>query len=282
MSRADRAASWAEEIAADDSQGYDQANRWGPNWDCSALAIQAYENAGAGVKSAGATYTGNMRGVFLQQGFQDVTGQVNLATCAGMARGDVLLNERHHTAIYLGGGRLVHARGNELGGVTGGQSGDQTGREICTQSYFNYPWDCVLRLEDEEEASTSSGPSGHLPLEGKAEESAETYTVQSGDTLSAIAARHGTTVEEIARLNGIADVNRIWPGQVIKIRGATSSAADAAPPPPGEGLSEEGDITAMARDVIAGKYGNGLVRRIRLGKNYTAVQAEVNRLLAGK
>lgn len=45
------------------------------------------------------------------------------------------------------------------------------------------------------------------------------YTVKSGDTLSAIAKRHGTTVSAIARLNpSITNVNRIYAGQRIRIR----------------------------------------------------------------
>ena len=44
------------------------------------------------------------------------------------------------------------------------------------------------------------------------------------------------------------------------------------------------NLTQVARDVIAGKYGNGAHRRIalhRAGYNYNDVQAEVNRLLKG-
>jgi len=47
--------------------------------------------------------------------------------------------------------------------------------------------------------------------------SGKTYTVQSGDTLSAIAKRFGTTVNAIAQLNGIKDVNKIYVGQVLRI-----------------------------------------------------------------
>nr|DAN82475.1 MAG TPA: hypothetical protein [Caudoviricetes sp.] len=43
------------------------------------------------------------------------------------------------------------------------------------------------------------------------------YTVKSGDTLSGIAAKYGTTYQEIARKNGIANPNKIYPGQVLKI-----------------------------------------------------------------
>ncbi len=43
------------------------------------------------------------------------------------------------------------------------------------------------------------------------------YTVKAGDTLSAIAARFGTTVSAIAALNHITDINRLIVGQVLKI-----------------------------------------------------------------
>ena len=46
---------------------------------------------------------------------------------------------------------------------------------------------------------------------------ARTYTVRSGDTLSGIAARYGTTYIELARKNGIANPNIIYPGQTIRI-----------------------------------------------------------------
>jgi len=45
----------------------------------------------------------------------------------------------------------------------------------------------------------------------------ETYTVRRGNTLSEIANEFGTTVTEIAGLNGINNVNLIFPGQVLKI-----------------------------------------------------------------
>lgn len=46
---------------------------------------------------------------------------------------------------------------------------------------------------------------------------ARTYTVRSGDNLSAIAARYGTTYQALAAKNGIANPNLIYPGQVLKI-----------------------------------------------------------------
>lgn len=54
-----------------------------------------------------------------------------------------------------------------------------------------------------------------------------TYTVKSGDTLSGIAARYGTTWQELQRINGIKDANRIYPGQVLTLPGGGSKPAPA-------------------------------------------------------
>lgn len=145
MSTTEKAILQMEAWAADNSHGYDQANRWGPDYDCSSAVISAWELAGVPVKTNGATYTGNMRGVFLRCGFEDVTAGIDLATGAGLQRGDVLLNIQHHTAMYCGKGMEVEASINEAGGVTGGMTGDQTGREFLVRPYRNYPWNCVLR-----------------------------------------------------------------------------------------------------------------------------------------
>jgi GH25 family lysozyme M1 (1,4-beta-N-acetylmuramidase)/LysM repeat protein len=45
----------------------------------------------------------------------------------------------------------------------------------------------------------------------------KTYTIKSGDTLSAVAVKYGTTVAAIASLNNIKDINKIKVGQVLKI-----------------------------------------------------------------
>lgn len=145
MSKADGAVAWAVAIANSPAHGYDQKERWGPDYDCSSLVISAWESVGVAVREAGASYTGNMRTAFLRCGFVEVTTQVNLATGAGMCPGDVLLNEAAHTAMVVQPGRLVAARINEHGQTTGGATGDQTGREICLQPYYNYPWGTVLR-----------------------------------------------------------------------------------------------------------------------------------------
>lgn len=147
MTVINNATAWAVNIANDNSHGYDQIGRWGPDYDCSSLVISAYEQAGVKVKEAGATYTGNMRAAFVKCGFNAIPYKKGMA----LYKGDVLLNEKHHTALYIGDGQIVQASCNEKGGIYNGKDGDQTGREIATGRFYEYSkgWDYVLRYNEE-------------------------------------------------------------------------------------------------------------------------------------
>lgn len=133
-----------EDLARDNRHGYAWGG-WGPDdYDCGHAIITAWEFAGVPVKTKGASCTFNMREIFISLGFEDVTHCVNLKDGSGLIRGDVLLNEENHAAMYIGCGELVHARSAD--GNT--QAGDQSGNEIRTQAYFDYPWDCILRYPE--------------------------------------------------------------------------------------------------------------------------------------
>lgn len=149
-----RAVSWCLNIANDNSYGYDQTHRWGPNYDCSSFLIQSWENAGVPVKTKGASYTGNMVSVFKNCGFTDVTSKVNRATGEGIIKGDVCW-VNGHCEMCSRPGYLVGAHINENGGITGGQSGDQTGNEISERTYYNNPWTIVLRYDESSGTSVS-------------------------------------------------------------------------------------------------------------------------------
>lgn len=142
-----KALAWAMAIAADDSHGYDQANRDGPDYDCSSLVCWAYYTAGLNTRPGGTPSTHTMYQVFTEAGFSDVTSGVDQETGSGMLPGDVLLNVQNHTAMYAGNGQVVQASSNEFGGITGGKTGDQTGKEIWVRGYYNYPWDYCLRYK---------------------------------------------------------------------------------------------------------------------------------------
>lgn len=249
MSKIENYVQNAINIANDNSHGYSQINRWGKDYDCSSLVITVVENAGIPVKSkGGATYTGNMRSAFKKCGFTDVTSRVNLATGAGLVRGDILLNRTHHTEIYIGNGKNVGAHISETGGVTG-KTGDQTGKEICTNNYYNFPWTNVLRYTAE----------------------ATTTDKKDVDTIAreVIAGRWGNGNDRKQRLTA-AGYN---PAEVqnhvnVLMNGGTNS--------------NQLDINTIAREVIAGKWGNGAARVQKLrraGYNPTEVQKRVNEML---
>ena len=54
-------------------------------------------------------------------------------------------------------------------------------------------------------------------------EATDTYVVQAGDTLSEIAVKFGTTVDELVALNNIEKPNLIRTGQVLKINGTAET-----------------------------------------------------------
>ena len=269
MSKVEKAAKFMETIATDNSHGYDQLHRWGnPDYDCSSLVISAYEQAGVKVRTAGATYTGNMYNVFIKCGFKDVTSSVNRQTGGGLKRGDVLLNKTHHTAMYIGSGRLAEAAINEQGGIYGGRPGDQTGQEIRTRSYYSYPWDCVLRYPESEvqpekvsyityytkaDLNYRLGPGVGYALKG---------TFAKGTKVTAIKGAEQSVS------------GGVW----VKLKSGywcCKSYLTTSKP-------NTKSVAEIAKEVIAGKWGNGTERVRKLtaaGYNYTEVQREVNRQL---
>lgn len=134
------------------SLGYDQSNRLdfrhGGETDCSALVIHALKEAGFDTGTA--TYTGNMRSNLTARGWKVVANNGNPQP------GDILLNDVHHVAAYIGNGKLAQASIDERGRATGGQGGDQTGRETNISNYYNYPWNCYLRYVGGSTGSTGS------------------------------------------------------------------------------------------------------------------------------
>lgn len=151
MSKIDIAVNNIVAIADNPAHGYDQTDRWGEygDYDCSSLMYTVWDLAGVPVKQFGLPmYTGTMYQHFVACGFEDVTNSVDLNSGNGLQKGDVLLNHVHHTAMYIGSGRLAEAQYSENQSAYG-YAGDQTGEEIWTRSYYNYPWDCVLRYKEQ-------------------------------------------------------------------------------------------------------------------------------------
>ncbi len=245
------AAQNAIRIANDNSHGYDQGNRWGnPDYDCSALVIDLFKKLGVPLTC---TYTGDMLGNMLANGFKNVTNTVNLNSWAGLKVGDVLLNVANHAAIYVGNGKIVQASINEKGTTRGGQPGDQTGNEIAIKPYYNFPWNYVLRYS-EDGTSVAVPPAVTDPV---SEIQNGMYTVKQGDTLWSIAEKFyhdGTKFAQIMKDNGLLS-DRIKVGMQLKIG---ASSVDKEPAKTGS------TATTCTPKLPILKYGENSIRVRRL------------------
>lgn len=160
LSYPERAAQVMEHLVTCPSHGYSQYSRQGDGGtetvtlsdgstvtvatgdrDCSSSVIDAWERSLPG-STGGATYTGNMRRGFTESG---CFTWHPWGDGYKPRRGDVYLNETHHTEMYVGGGKLAGFRGSERGTIDGAE-GDQTGRESRISDVYIYSkgWDGIL------------------------------------------------------------------------------------------------------------------------------------------
>lgn len=84
-------------------------------------------------------------------------------------------------------------------------------RDLYTENIF---------LSDTSEIPNTENPNDNINTESIY------YTIQRGDTLSEIASRYGTTVQELVDINNIANPNLIYPGQTLRI--LTNSTVNAS------------------------------------------------------
>lgn len=154
MGNIEKAVSFMIDIAKDDSHGYDQIHRTGgTDYDCSSLVGTALNQAGFNVKKSSTTRT--LRAQLLACGFKTVS------VGGARKRGDIFLKEGHHVVMCTGANNIVHASINEKGKTTGGKPGDQTGKEICVRSFYNYKggWDYHFRFSDAISTQPAAKPS---------------------------------------------------------------------------------------------------------------------------
>lgn len=133
-----------ENWCRDDSHGYSQYHRYGPDYDCSSAVITALKIAGWDM--GGALTTDHIRAPLVRQGWQWLPPDVP------KQRGDILLSEEYHVAVYVGNGQLAEFAIDEEGEIAGNQIGDQTGTEAYIHAYYDYPWDGVLRYTGDGES----------------------------------------------------------------------------------------------------------------------------------
>ncbi|MET0297173.1 MAG: LysM peptidoglycan-binding domain-containing protein [Microbacterium sp.] len=99
-----------------------------------------------------------------------------------------------------------------------------------------------------------TGASAATPAAAPTPAASGTYVVQAGDTVSAIAQRHGLPIAAVFDANGLDWASIIYPGQKLAIPGSVASAPAPAEPPPAPG----GSHVVSAGDTIssiAGAHG---------------------------
>lgn len=86
----------------------------------------------------------------------------------------------------------------------------------------------VIKVDGKDSSSKSSTSNESSSLnKAKAPKSSSTYKVESGDTLSQIAADHDTTVDKLMKNNNL-DSSTIFPGDKIKVDGSSSSSSSSS------------------------------------------------------
>jgi LysM repeat protein len=125
--------------------------------------------------------------------------------------------------VSEGGGVYVVKAGDTLGGIA-----DSYGVSVDDLASLNGIDDPAYIYVGQELkipaggsiTAASAGNSPSPPAEQPAQTgggATRTYTIQSGDTLYAVAGKFGTTVDAIVKLNGLTDPDVLTVGQVLKI-----------------------------------------------------------------
>lgn len=122
-SKVETALDWAQKIADDNSHGYSQQHRNGPDYDCSSYVSTALVKAGLNDNGSLTTYT--MKKYLCSKGFTWIPWS-SIGGQSGLKRGDILLDEDTHTEFYIGNGKMIGAHRDYGYPATG----DQTGKEI--------------------------------------------------------------------------------------------------------------------------------------------------------
>lgn len=238
-----KAVQFMVDTANDDSHGYDQTNRNAPDYDCSSLVGTALHEAGFPVSKF--SWTGNLESQLRKAGFKDCK--------APWKAGDIHLRTGKHVVMSINEKQIAHASINEKGKITGGKTGDQTGKEICITNYYEYAggWSMHLRYDNPEEEKPVA-PKEPLSIDTIARE-VIAGKWGNGKTRMDKLTEAGYNAKEVQ-----SKVNALLKGKELK-------------------SNEE-----VAREVIKGKWGNGAERKKRLteaGYNYNTIQGLVNTML---
>jgi LysM repeat protein len=149
----------------------------GVGFDCSGLTMWAWSQAG----------------VDLSHSSYDQAAMFEAVSPDNLALGDLVFNEsRGHVVLYSGNGN----------GISAPHSGEAV-REapLASTSLLVRP----------------TRPTGRASAPAAAPQRGGEYVVRTGDTLSSIARRNGTTVDRLVALNGITNPDRVQAGRKLRL-----------------------------------------------------------------
>lgn len=120
------------EIADNNSHGYSQAHRYGPDYDCSSSLANALIHGGFSCPKTSTTAT--------LPNWLKANGWVEVHD--GCKRGDIYCTEYKHVVMAYADGYVITAAGNK-----DGKTGDSSGREIYKRTFYtpSYGWNHHLR-----------------------------------------------------------------------------------------------------------------------------------------
>lgn len=183
-------------------------------------AFRAYANNSESVEDHGNFLYVNSR-------YRNLLGDTNYASVARKLRADGYATDPNYANALI---RLVQTYGlNQLDSVA------FSGKTITNKGGNN---------DSSYSQSSSYGNNSNVSGTGY-------YTVQSGDTLSGIANRFSTSVNTLAHLNDIQNVNRIYVGQHLLVRQASSNTTTTTSPVTNN-TQASGTYTVQSGDTLSG------------------------------
>ena len=204
MANINNANDYMYNLVTDKKHGYSQSNRYGPDYDCSSSIMTSLKMGGKFDVPVKNINTASMKKYLEKIGYKVVSNNekpqkndIKLRPATSKRGGHVVMF-RSPTMVM----EFSSSRGHP-------EKGDQTGTESWCHKWDskrNGDFTYTLRYKPAVKKETAKKSTG------------VTYTVKKGDTLSGIAKKYKTTVSHLGTINNIKNYNKIYVGQVLKIK----------------------------------------------------------------
>lgn len=191
-------------LVTDKKHGYSQSNRYGPDYDCSSSIMSSLKHGGKFDVPVKGVNTASMKKYLEKIGYKVVSNSekpqkndIKLRPATSKRGGHVVMF-RSSTMVM----EFSSSRGHK-------EKGDQTGTES-----WCHKWNADRNGDFTYTLRYNATGKKYKPKKSTSVK----YTVKKGDTLSGIAKKYKTTVSHLGSINKIKDFNKIYIGQVLKIK----------------------------------------------------------------